>query len=973
SGGKSTVPPSRAILPPLTRVVSGNGQTLGASAVLSPAPAALTYAAMDKLAPAAVCRLAADVVFPRLMVSDILLYSLPKQVVWEIMGIPALNHELEKQVTDLELELNKMEDKGSLTTEVVIRALHPFRLEFGSHHEFQRPCVVSMEIMNVTDIPVHWELYSSESIGLEMENWVEPGRPRNEEEKATDFIKEHGIFQLYPNSGTLEARGSRATITFTYTPSHVGMHILPAFLRVHDGKRIQLQLRGETTRVHIPKLLMTPNSRVFTFEPTPIGETMPPLYTYLLRNGSPGDVGFTLDLSAVKRLTKENWGFEIIKLRSEASGTVPELRSAPLNWLFTPLEAKQYSVDVPVLLEDNSVEVFTLQGRGFHPNSPQIPPSLPGESIRDWSKWQGFTTEPNVSPESPGRLLTLSHDVLSIGTMLPQAVNRHILLLTNTSEYPLLFEWDYGIYSSQTPVVAGNGSAIQAGINISPRSGQLPPGSQVLCRVTFEAGITPQLFEAEVKCNVSVDEEEAFRHAAEALREAEERAATEAVDYTDSRSVIEEIIYESPERRKRGAAAARSKAGVRPRLPIHLYMTTAIRARIKALDEQFSRTIEMLTQRQLLAGSIKTPVLPEPQVVALNITGRILTEAHIKAGYFIPVHELEAARLLLNGASWSNPSSTPAFWTPTRPEVQITELEGGETAEPSEVVCQTEEKPADALQEEEQSPGRAEGEIVNVQESAHKSALHELQQQEETDGYGRGEAQAGESQHEEKDVLSSGDAHGEASSMQYTESVQHEQEPVVVHSASSTSELPQRIPEGQAGHDITVDSNKEMNQAHREVESDRPPKQLFAAAWKPLPPPMRMDPVSSQKRNDAGEKLQGQAAERALAVLQGVLAEAMDPVKLSPMVNAWQSMRPGRVPAFAELRDAAPTTLELDLSEGCADEAQAGTAAAAASVDGIKDSISSETEFQAFAEFVLESAVVGLVSESVTGDWQPPL
>jgi hypothetical protein len=52
---------------------------------------------------------------------------------------------------------------------------------------------------------------------------------------------------------------------------------------------------------------------------------------------------------------------KIIKLRSEASGTVPELGSAPLNWVFTPLEAKQYSVDVPVLLKDNSVEVFTLQ------------------------------------------------------------------------------------------------------------------------------------------------------------------------------------------------------------------------------------------------------------------------------------------------------------------------------------------------------------------------------------------------------------------------------------------------------------------------------------------------------------------------------------------------------------------------------------------------------------------------------------
>jgi hypothetical protein len=57
------------------------------------------------------------------------------------------------------LRPTQMEDKGSLTTEMAVRALRPFRLDFGNHMVFQRPCVVSMEIMNVTDIPVHWELY----------------------------------------------------------------------------------------------------------------------------------------------------------------------------------------------------------------------------------------------------------------------------------------------------------------------------------------------------------------------------------------------------------------------------------------------------------------------------------------------------------------------------------------------------------------------------------------------------------------------------------------------------------------------------------------------------------------------------------------------------------------------------------------------------------------------------------------------
>lgn len=136
-------------------------------------------------------------------------------------------------------------------------------------------------------------------------------------------------------------------------------------------------------------------------------------------------------------------------------------------------------------------------------------------------------------------------------------MTRRIVVLTNTSEYPLNFEWDLGIFGAQPPAVAGTGSAIQAGLTISPMRGQLEPGgAQCVCRLSFEAGVTPQLFEAEVRCRVSVDEEAAFRHAAEAMREAEARDALGALDYTDSGSVIEEVIYESPERRKRQSTAA---------------------------------------------------------------------------------------------------------------------------------------------------------------------------------------------------------------------------------------------------------------------------------------------------------------------------------------------------------------------------------------------------------------------------------
>ena len=50
-----------------------------------------------------------------------------------------------------------------------------------------------------------------------------------------------------------------------------------------------------------------------------------------------------------------------------------------------------------------------------------------------------------------------------------QGMTRRIVVLTNTSAYPLVYGWDLGIYASHPPAVVGAGSAIQAGLTITPR------------------------------------------------------------------------------------------------------------------------------------------------------------------------------------------------------------------------------------------------------------------------------------------------------------------------------------------------------------------------------------------------------------------------------------------------------------------------------------------------------------------------
>ncbi len=66
-------------------------------------------------------------------------------------------------------------------------------------------------------LPVEWDLQrvGDMGVGVELENWVEPSRPRNDKEKLHDFIVQEGLLQLQPPVGQL-GPGESTTWTITY-------------------------------------------------------------------------------------------------------------------------------------------------------------------------------------------------------------------------------------------------------------------------------------------------------------------------------------------------------------------------------------------------------------------------------------------------------------------------------------------------------------------------------------------------------------------------------------------------------------------------------------------------------------------------------------------------------------------------------------------------------------------------------------
>lgn len=62
------------------------------------------------------------------------------------------------------------------------------------------------------------------------------------------------------------------------------MHTLPVFLRVKEGKMVQMVLKGRSVAPNTQVLMMAPQEAVLTFDPVPLGDMSPPSQTYTLYN-----------------------------------------------------------------------------------------------------------------------------------------------------------------------------------------------------------------------------------------------------------------------------------------------------------------------------------------------------------------------------------------------------------------------------------------------------------------------------------------------------------------------------------------------------------------------------------------------------------------------------------------------------------------------------------------------------------------
>lgn len=337
----------------------------------------------------------------------------------------------------------------------------------------------------------------------------------------------------------------------------------------------------------------------------------------------------------------------------------------------------------------------------------------------------------------------------------------------------------------------------------------------------------------------------------------------------------------------------------------------------------------------------------------------------MQAGTYIPKHELADAQLLLQGASWPPPpvdeavgsgaspvsasdfpaisSSLPGLAPAADSAVEAEADSAAEAAEAAGVVGGDDAEGAEGVEGVERDT-----EAGVVEESGEEAATHVAGEMVAAEGAGE---QAAPSQQIER--VSSQGAAGAPESMVGGGAEAEPQQLAGAEEGAAAAE--------EEGAAAAVEQQEEEEGEGAEAGA------AFGSAWRPLPAPRPVDVPPQPPLTPEQE-----ASRVALQVLQGMLSAALDPKQLGYVEGAWPKLKPERVPAFAELRERLPlpfeAVLELASEPVVVEDVGAGMGGREGG-DGL-DAVLADKGFQAFAEYVLESAVMGLVGESVAGEWE---
>ncbi|KAM9284669.1 cilia- and flagella-associated protein 65 [Cariama cristata] len=456
------------------------------------------------------CCIVATGVYPTLCIADACsagsACGISKLHLWKLFSLDILNEYLERDPTPSELTY-RVPTRHS--TRLIPPVYTPLLLDFnfGAAPIGSEPTLVMLLLENKGVVPVEWAFLFPSDQKMDMEHWAEDAE-FSPHELHQMRIQDNQLFSVSPKSGKL-LPGQEESVQLSHRHEFAGTDNLPVLLKVSYGHEILLNFSGVTVEQDQRYVHFASTKHLFT--PIAIGASHPPTQIYELYNGGSLPVMFEVQLDNIVKIQEENFQHPVFVCLTPR-GEIPPGTTGRIEWIFSPLEAKTYLVDVPIHVLEGESALITFQGVGYHPNTI-------GETATS-----GEVLSPSVFPGStkltvPGQAATLSHHRICLGNIPDCTKASRLVFLNNISETKaVVFVWRISTCEDKRV------------LQVAPESGVVQPGESIPCFITLRPSRSASFCSIDLVCEVYI--QESLVEYQKDLQEWEKEQERQAVEFT---------------------------------------------------------------------------------------------------------------------------------------------------------------------------------------------------------------------------------------------------------------------------------------------------------------------------------------------------------------------------------------------------------------------------------------------------------
>ncbi|XP_054686603.1 cilia- and flagella-associated protein 65 isoform X1 [Grus americana] len=456
------------------------------------------------------CCIVATGIYPTICIADACsagsASGISKLHLWRLFSLDTLNEYLDRDPAPSELTYRVPTRHSTCLIPPVYTSLL-LDFNFGAAPIGSEPTLVMLLLANKGVVPVEWAFLFPSDQKIDMEHWAEDAE-FSPHELHQMRIQDNHLFSVSPKSGKL-LPGQEESVQLSHRHDFIGTDHLPVLLKVSYGHEILLNFSGVTVEQDQCYIHFASTKHLFT--PIAIGTSHPPIQIYELYNGGSVPVTFEVQLDNIVRIQEENFQHPVFVCLTPRGEILPGT-TGHIEWIFSPLEAGTYLVDVPIHILGGESALITFQGVGYDPNT--VEESATSSEVLPSSDFSGST-----KLTVPGQAATLSHHRICLGNIPEGTKASRLVFLNSISESKaVVFAWRISTCKDKRV------------LEIAPESGVVQPGESIPCFITLRPSGSASFYSINLVCEVYI--QESLVQYKRDLQEWEREKERQAVEFT---------------------------------------------------------------------------------------------------------------------------------------------------------------------------------------------------------------------------------------------------------------------------------------------------------------------------------------------------------------------------------------------------------------------------------------------------------